>query len=1010
MMKAQQFFALLGVSLLSFSSVWAQTFVDHAPASGIFDAAGTQRNPLTPREDESVELHFRVGYQFQYSSVAVYYTTDGSTPAGNIGFPSGTTQVLNSFASQIQFWRNESTGSGVVDWWKTTLPSPTRAYNQTIKYFIQAWGATTSQQTGVFTYTNKIAWPGQGSNFANHTVGYPPVHFWKEEGVTGNGYLNTMLDANGSIYDIYYPSAGTVEGVAAKNEGYVDGLDTFPPGLPLGSRGQLNVNAAFAGLRFNGKTYWMTNASGGDYTGWTQSYNENSQTITTSSRLVANGANFKVDQIDFAPYGITFPNDTGGNPNRGIHIKRMLIKNDTASTQSLGVYYYFDPALNGGDNYDNMFAEAARGAMCAYDNTFRTTSGSGEYNPTSFGNMTKDVSLYLAASMKVPSAVGGGAGTAAPDSWRDTSSDQSQGWIGQKITLAPGETKEVNIAMVGGFNRGAGNAGTYNAQIVPVLNWFQSNSMATAQSTTDTTWTNWLGQGVTIDFQDDEYDKLFKRGLLATALHLDGASGAVVAGMHNGAYMYSWPRDAVWAAVTMARAGHHPESANVYNFLRLAASRENESWGKGFFFQKYTTDGYRIWTAPQVDETAVVPWGVKFHYDCTGDTSFLNTNYLMVKDSAYASSSDSTYDSRLYYDDTFNLMHTMNLWEDQFGLFIFSNANCVRGMWDAAWIANKLGFNSDATIFNNRGNALRDGMNGRLDWNGENTDISLLGPVYPFNVLPANDARMAKVIDRINGVATDTFGNNRPLVNYTGEFTGLINRYWGDTYWNGGPWFLSTMWYGMYYLQRSDFTPGKGDINNHKYRLDRTKAFNGPIGLGAEQMAPSNSLLYPGQTDFRLQAAWPNAWESMSFYVDSIMGFLGFTPDAGTNTLRIAPRLPSSWNAMTFNNVEVGSGKFNVTAKEGLKDNSVEITNVVGSPFNYEVYIRIPAGKSPVSVRANGVNVPYTFESGPRRVKVSGALATGLNAKTKIAVVYQTYSGPFEVTKDKLPAPGDPGK
>lgn len=988
MFKAFRFFVISAcVCLASFSL--AQSFVDHTPASGVYGQPSdiTQREPEVPREDETVTIYFRVGYQFTYSSVAVYYTTDGSTPAGNIGFGSGTTQVLNSFASQVQFLANENTGSGVVDWWKATLPANTRAYGTRLRYFIQAWGGTTSQQTGLFEFTNKIAWPGQGSAYANHSVGYPPVHFWKEEAVAGNGYINTMLDQNGSLYDVYYPSAGAVEGVAAKNEGYVDGLDTFPPGLPLGSRGQLNLNAAFAGIRWSGKTYWLTNEAGGDYTNWTHEYVADTQTVKTTSKLVANSANFDVQQYDFAPIGITYPNDTSGNPNRGIHIKRLLITNNTGSSQSLNVYFYMNPALNGGDSYDAMFTDASRGAMCAYDNTFRFTSSSGEYNPTSFSNMAKNVSLYLAAAMKTTNTVGGSTGTVAPDSWRDTSSDNSEGWIGQRVTIAAGATKEVDIAVVGGFDNYAGASGTYNAQIANALTWFQAGNMNDAMTSSNTYWQNWLASGMTVDFPDDKYDATYKRGLLATALHLDGKSGAVVAGMHNGAYMYCWPRDAVWAAVTLARTGHFPESSNVFKFLRETAFRSNESWGKGFFYQKYSTDGYQVWSAPQVDETAVVPWGVKLYFDCTNDTGFLATNYTMVKDSAKASSEDSAVDTRLYYDDTYNLMNTMNLWEDQFGLLVFSNANCVRGLYDAASIASRLGYGSDATAFNSRAALMLQGVKDRLAWNGENTDISLLGPVYPFNILPATDPLMVTAVNRMNGVANDRFGNNHPIVNTSGEFTGLVNRYWGDTYWNGGPWWLSTMWYGMYYLERSNSTAGYGDIDNHKYRIDRTMDYLGKVGFGAEQMAPSNSLLYGGQSDFRLQAAWPNAWESMSFYVDSIAAFLGFTPDASANTLRIAPRLPSTWKTMTFSNIKLGSHQFDLTATESRLYCSQVITNRTGAAANLATVVRIPSGASVTGVTVNGVNAPYTFESGPRRVLVNAALATGANAKTTVMVL-----------------------
>ncbi|MCB9866670.1 MAG: hypothetical protein H6816_08570 [Phycisphaerales bacterium] len=64
--------------------------------------------------------------------------------------------------------------------------------------------------------------------------------------------MNVMVDQNGAVYDIYYPSAGCVHGMGTKNEGYVDGLDTFPPLLPAGARDQMNLSRAFSGIRING--------------------------------------------------------------------------------------------------------------------------------------------------------------------------------------------------------------------------------------------------------------------------------------------------------------------------------------------------------------------------------------------------------------------------------------------------------------------------------------------------------------------------------------------------------------------------------------------------------------------------------------------------------------------------------------------------------------------------------------------------------------------------------------
>nr|MCU0689437.1 hypothetical protein [Phycisphaerales bacterium] len=302
------------------------------------------------------------------------------------------------------------------------------------------------------------------------------------------------------------------------------------------------------------------------------------------------------------------------------------------------------------------------------------------------------------------------------------------------------------------------------------------------------------------------------------------------------------------------------------------------------------------------------------------------------------------------------------------------------------------------------------GLNAKLDWNGENTDASLLGIVYPFETHSPVDPRAVRVIDRINGVAQNRFGQTQPLVRFAGQFNndasdyvGLIDRYWGDGYWGNpalgptraGPWFLTTMWYGVYYAMRQDFTPGTGDIDNHLFRLTRTADHNGPLGLGAEQMAPINSLQYPGQTDFTLQTAWPNAWESMSFYVDSVMAFLGYTPDAPGSTLRIKPRLPGAWPQMTFSNLHVGAQRANVKIERTAIGQVHTITKTTAGALNFDTVLRIVPGRTPCRVLVNGQPVtPVSVDTAIGAVRVTGTLNS---AAGSVAVVRVDAFSPADV-------------
>lgn len=988
-----------GVALASWVCA-APSLMEHTPTTGVFGepSGTTMREPDIPREDDAVQIWAKIGPSFTYNRVAIYYTTDGTAPSGSFGTPSGTTQVLLSNAGGVSFVRNQPrAGGGNDDWWRGVLPTSARQFGQQIRYRIGAWqtGETTEIFAGgpsqIFTFSNRIAWPGAGAGQSNPAAGYPPVHFWKEEGVTGNNFINVMVDQNGTVYDIYYPGAGGVKGVSTRNEGYSGGLDTFPPGLPFDHRGQMHVNQVMAGLRVDGVTHWMSNPGGVSYSQITQSYIPNSNAIQGSSRLVTSGANITVQQFDFAPAGQSaWPTDSGGTERKSIYVKRFILTNNNPTPETINFYVYADWALNGGDVYDTSFVDSTRNVMVAVDNVSRTATANGnniqppnEYNPTTFSGFQKNVSLFLATGLKNVGTPGTGGGTWATDTWRDTSADQGQGWIATRVTLQPGVPHELNMIVAGGFDNFPNASGTYNFQLAPVMEWFRSGNMAQSLQQTNTYWNNWLNEGVMVDLPEARYKDLWVRSKLGSALHVDGLYGGVIAGMHNGAYPYVWPRDAMYAAVSFARAGHIPEALNAIKWMRESAFRGNESWGKGFFYQKYTTDGNIIWGAPQVDETAVLPWAVLYLYHVLNDFSVLQQNWTTVRDSAFAMSSDSNLDSRLYYDDTFNLMYSMNIWEDSFDLFNYSNANVIRGLEDAARIANRLGNTSDATLFQNRANAIRNGLDARLAWNGENTDISQLGIVYPFEIYSPTHPRAVKVINRINGVEADAFGAFEPLINFGGEFNGLINRYWGDSYWNGGPWWLSTLWYGLYYAARGNETPGQTDIDIHKSKIDLLFPWLGPMGLGAEQIAPANSEVYPG---FRLQTAFPNAWESMSTYMDSVMMFLGLTPD--NTTLRLAPQNPSDWSWMTFRNVRSAGKMFHIAYRQFPRANQVNVTNVSGGATPLDVTIKIPSNARPSRVTVGGQTVPFTFNGTAMSVRVQRPLAPAAGSITPVRVEY----------------------
>ena len=192
-MRISRLFGAAVAAALSCFALAQPASVEHVPGSQAYGEAAniTQREPDVPREEEAVTLFFRVSFQFTYDKVCIYYTTDGTDPAGAFGSPTGTTQVLTNDAGTITFVRNENSG-GTRDWWKGTLPAATRQYAKNIKYRISAWkpfagGEVFANGGSAYSYFTKLAWPGRGAGNPNPPTSAPDraLELKSSAGITG---------------------------------------------------------------------------------------------------------------------------------------------------------------------------------------------------------------------------------------------------------------------------------------------------------------------------------------------------------------------------------------------------------------------------------------------------------------------------------------------------------------------------------------------------------------------------------------------------------------------------------------------------------------------------------------------------------------------------------------------------------------------------------------------------------------------------------------------------------
>lgn len=100
------------------------------------------------------------------------------------------------------------------------------------------------------------------------------------------------------------------------------------------------------------------------------------------------------------------------------------------------------------------------------------------------------------------------------------------------------------------------------------------------------------------------------------------------------------------------------------------------------------------------------------------------------------------------------------------------------------------------------------------------------------------------------------------------------------------------------------------------------------------------------------------AWSSYGIHWPIVVGFLGVTPSAPTNTLTVVPCLPSTWPELSVRALRVGSAEVEVSTRHSGKQYETR----VGLPrgWNLTIGCALPAASQVSSVKLNGT--PAAFQ------------------------------------------------
>jgi GH15 family glucan-1,4-alpha-glucosidase len=313
---------------------------------------------------------------------------------------------------------------------------------------------------------------------------------------------------------------------------------------------------------------------------------------------------------------------------------------------------------------------------------------------------------------------------------------------------------------------------------------------------------------------------LYKRSLLILRTQIDEGGAAIaatdqdIASYAHDTYSYMWPRDGALTIYALTRANYRELGERFFHFC-LNVIRE-----EGFFLHKYNPDqtvasSWLPWLRNgefelpiQEDETALVLWSLWKHFDKFQDVDVIKPFYRRLIVNA------ADFMIRHKDADTGLPLPSWDLWEERYGVHLFTVSAVIGGLTAASKFAQAFGEISDAERYMAAATDMRDAML-RYMWSEKDGRFARMATrsmygyeldmtpdaanfgVFYFEALPPDDARVAATMKSINDVLR------------VKTAVGGLARYVNDNYQQvsqdtanvpGNPWFICTMWYAQWQI------------------------------------------------------------------------------------------------------------------------------------------------------------------------------------------------------------------
>lgn len=600
----------------------------------------------------------------------------------------------------------------------------------------------------------------------------------------GNGDLLVNFDELYRVRDFYYPSVGRYNHTGGHVQRFGVWADAGAGIHAPGEGSPENGHGVFA---------WIEDPS------WHRRIRYDQETLVTRVHLYNDKMGLELicqDMVDF---------------HEPVYMRRFIVRDKLGRQRNVRLFFHIDLSIKEspvGDTAD--YDPETRGLVLYKDDSYFLVN-------TSDDRGESGVDHWAIGAKRVGSAEG---------TWRDA----EDGVLGRNA-IAQG-----SVDATVGVNLDVPPAGEVSASMwIACGNSYERVSELNAVilnkgvgkmfSRTEAYWRLWVRKGdfPGVDLPETVRD-LFVKSQLILRTQIDNR-GAIIAATDSDishfagdTYAYCWPRDGALVAYALTQTGQSELSRSFFRYCARAINKN------GYFLHKYTPAGHLAsswhpWVMEgeqvlpvQQDETALVIWALRQHFEKFRDVEFVKPLYapLVTQAAGWMCS---------FVDEHGLPQPSWDLWEERRGIHLFTVGATIGGLNAAAAFARDFGETERADQYAAAAERMRDAVVRHL-WNPQTQTFARLAQ-------PEKSAEGGKTTYRLDMTRDSAnaglwmfgaFRHGNPMIQ--SEMKSLFDRLWVKTgvggcaryerdYYHmvernqidqvpGNPWIICTLWHAQH--------------------------------------------------------------------------------------------------------------------------------------------------------------------------------------------------------------------